>query len=138
MTGVEDRFLNLQMKLRSAGDLGRGVRQKLRVVSVGVRQAARTGFLRITQLIRLDPFGGLQQLEMGEDGEGQSREPDHECDWTQHDVHSRSPLMSFLSLFMLTQNTQPTTLLPRPVAPHPERHARKNFCNSASVSRGAL
>src|SRR5690348_1106514 len=83
-----DRFLNLQVKLRSAGDLGGGVRQQFSVVPAAVQHAAGTRLLGITQVIGLDPFGGLQQLEMRDHREGQSCESDCQRYWTHYDVHS--------------------------------------------------
>jgi hypothetical protein len=45
---VENRFLNFQVKLRSAGDLDGWFRQELGIVAIRVRQSAGASFLWIT------------------------------------------------------------------------------------------
>src|SRR5262245_22239476 len=60
-----DRFLHLEMQLRSAH---RFRHRKAEFAPVGIRAAAWTGLLRVSAVVLDDPRGGFDELEVGEGG----------------------------------------------------------------------
>jgi hypothetical protein len=73
VAGVEDRLLDLEVQLRSAGHLRDDFRQD-GVVRLGIA-AARADLLRVAKVVRVHPRCGREHLEMGA-GAGAERKSD--------------------------------------------------------------